>query len=200
MAAPGLGAGDLDLSASATETTVVRGGSGAAAAAGSPNTLTLQGKPVDGRVVVFSGAAGRLTVISPEGVVAPSGTTMCTQDSATQISCDPGYIGAITGQLLEGNDTFKLAQNLNVILGVVLDGQPRPLDGGPGRDRIVGAAAPDHLVGGPGQDTLIGNGNGDLLDGGTGRDKLKGGPGKDFCIGGPGIDVGQSCTAGKQIP
>lgn len=199
VAAPGAGAGEGDDAASST--TLVRGqGFGAAASAGSLNTLTITGKPVDGRINVFTGATGRLTIVSPEGVNSPVGVTQCTQDSPTQVSCDPGFIGAITAQLLEGDDVFKASPGLPVIFGVVISGQRRPLDGGPGRDLIAGAAGPDHLVGGAGPDNVNGNGNGDLLEGNSGRDKLKGGPGKDFCNGGSGTDVGKSCSATKQIP
>jgi Ca2+-binding RTX toxin-like protein len=199
LAVPGAGAGDRR--AAASDTAVVAGQvPGAGAAAGSLNTLTIMGKPVDGRITVFLGATGRLTILSPEGVNAPAGVTQCTQDSATQVSCDPGFIGAMTAQLLEGNDTFKASPDLPVVFGVVIDGHQQPLDGGPGRDRIVGAAAADHLVGGTGADNLAGNGNGDLLEGNAGRDKLKGGPGRDFCNGGSGVDTGKSCTASKQIP
>jgi Ca2+-binding RTX toxin-like protein len=199
IAAPGAGAGDR--ASTASETAVVEGSAhGAAASAGSLNTLTITGKPVDGRINVFAGPAGRLTIISPEGVNSPAGVTQCTQDSATQVSCDPGFIGAITAQLLEGNDTFKASPALRVIFGVIVDGRPRPLDGGPGHDRIVGAAAPDHLVGGSGPDNLNGNAGGDLLAGNSGRDKLKGGPGKDFCNGGSGPDVGKSCAGVAKIP
>jgi Ca2+-binding RTX toxin-like protein len=199
FAVPGAGAGDRVDPASTTA--VVRGQApGAAASAGSLNTLTITGKPVDGRLTVFTAVTGRLTIQSPEGVNSPAGVTQCTQDSPTQVSCDPGFIGAITAQLLGGNDTFKAARNLPVVFGVVINGQPRPLDGGPGRDVIAGAAAADHLVGGQGRDNLIGNGNGDLLEGNAGRDKLKGGPGRDFCNGGAGVDVAKNCTATKLVP
>lgn len=199
IAVPGAGAGDG--SGGTADTAVVRANAaGATASAGSVNTLTITGKPVDGRINVYIGVTGRLTIVSPEGVNSPAGVTQCTQDSPTQVSCDPGFIGAITAALLEGNDTFKASPGLPVIFGAVINGRKMPLDGGPGRDRIVGAAGPDHLVGGPGPDNLSGNGNGDLLEGNSGRDKLKGGPGKDFCNGGSGKDVAKSCTAVKQIP
>ena len=199
FAVPGAGAGE-GPDAAATTAVVSGQAPGASAAAGSLNTLTITGKPVDGRIVVFTAVTGRLTIQSPEGVNSPTGVTQCTQDSPTQVSCDPGFIGAITAQLLEGNDIFKASRNLPVVFGVVIDGQHRPLDGGPGRDQIAGAAAADHLVGGQGQDNISGNGNGDLLEGNAGRDKLKGGPGRDFCNGGAGTDIGKSCTATKQIP
>jgi Ca2+-binding RTX toxin-like protein len=199
IAVPGAGAGDR--SDGAADTAVVKGQAGGAAVyAASLNTLTITGKPVDGRINVFIGVTGRLTILSPEGVNSPAGVTQCTQDSPTQVSCDPGFIGAITAALLEGNDTFKASPGLPVIFGVVVNGRKQPLDGGPGRDRIVGAAGPDHLVGGSGPDNITGNGNGDLLEGNSGRDKLKGGAGKDFCNGGSGSDIGKSCTATKRIP
>jgi Ca2+-binding RTX toxin-like protein len=199
LAVPGAGAGERP-DGTATTTVISGQAHGASASAGSLNTLTITGKPVDGRIVVFNAVTGRLTIQSPEGVNSPVGVTQCTQDSPTQISCDPGFIGAITAQLLEGNDSFKASPNLSIVFGVMVDGQRRPLDGGPGRDQIAGASAADHLVGGAGRDNLSGNGNGDLLEGNAGRDKLKGGAGRDFCNGGTGFDVGKSCTAAKQIP
>lgn len=184
-----------------THTTgVVRAQGPGARTAATLNTLTITGKPVDGRINVYSGATGRLTIVSPEGVNSPAGVTQCTQDSATQVSCDPGFIGAINAHLLEGNDTFKVNPALRVIFGVPIAGRKQPLDGGPGRDRIIGGAAADHLAGGSGPDVVVGNGGGDLLEGNAGRDKLRGGAGKDFCNGGAGIDSAKNCTASKWVP
>src|SRR5688572_21945868 len=160
VAVPSVGAGALDLADSTSTTAVVRGGApGATTAAGTVNTLTINGKPVDGRLTVFEDVNFRLTILSPEGVMAP-GIPQCTQDSVTQVSCDPGFIGAINAHLLEGNDTFKAQPDLRVIFGLPINGQKQPLDGGPGRDRIVGAAAADHLIGGAGHDNVTGNANG----------------------------------------
>jgi Tol biopolymer transport system component len=53
------------------------------------------------------------------------------------------------------------------------------LDGGPGKDVLVGGFWPDRLVGGPGADTLYGGVNHDVLVGGPGRDRLYGQGGTD---------------------
>jgi hypothetical protein len=200
FAVPGAGAGAGDLAESTSTTALAKGQPRGATAAASLNTLTITGKPVDGRIMVFLDVAGRLTITSPEGVTAPAGVTQCTQDSATQISCDPGFLGAINAQLLEGNDTFKAHPALRVVFGVPIAGRKQPLDGGPGRDRIVGAAAADHLAGGSGPDNVIGNAGGDFLEGNAGKDKLKGGAGRDFCSGGTGSDTAKNCAAAKSIP
>src|SRR2546421_174390 len=86
-------------------------------------------------------------------------------------------------------DATASAPRLGVMVGAVVDGQPRPLAGGSGRDRLVGGGASDLLEGGSGADSLIGGAGRDLLIGGPGRDKLNGGNGRDSCKGGGGRDT-----------
>jgi Ca2+-binding RTX toxin-like protein len=201
-------------------------GHGASASA-SVNVLTLRdfGR-VDNRISAFTGPTGRLTLTAPEGLGDPDGSgTSCTLDNAKptdataqQVSCAPGYIGAIVGDLGKGNDTFDTDPSFPVMIGAVVDGQPRPLEGGPGRDRLLGGTladllegdggadslagggGQDQLIGGPGADNLSGGGAADWLLGGSGPDKLSGGGGKDVCRGAGGTDTAKSCESTRGIP
>jgi RTX calcium-binding nonapeptide repeat (4 copies) len=181
---------------------------------------------IDNRISVFTGPSGRLTLTAPEGLGDPDGGgTACSldnakpaQSTAQQVSCAPGYIGAIVGDLSRGADTFNADPSLGLMLGAVIDGQRRPLSGGPGRDRLVGGAfgdlldggggpdsiagggGPDQLVGGPGADNLSGGAADDALFGGGGPDKLSGGGGRDLCRGAGGIDAAKGCEIARSIP
>ena len=185
----------------------------------SATILTVDSGPASNRIAAYVGPSGRLTLTSPEGIKVPSTPAgQCIQDSAVQISCDPGYVQVIAGDLGAGDDTFAASADLPAMVGAVIDGQRRPLSGGPGRDRIVGGAAADLLEGGLGGDSLIGGGGDDLLIGGggadrlrggrgrdalfggNGRDKLDGGPGRDLWDGGPGRDVAAGCAVLRSVP
>jgi Ca2+-binding RTX toxin-like protein len=201
-------------------------GQGATASA-SINVLTLSDqRRIDNRITAYIGTDGRLILTAPEGLGDPDGSgANCRLDnaksgetSAPEVSCAAGYIGAIAGDLGGGGDTFDADPGLSVMVGGVIDGQPRPLSGGPGRDRLVGGALNDLLDGGGGQDSIVGGGgldlllggpNGDnlsgggandLLVGGGGPDKLIGGAGRDTCRGAGGIDTAKSCELVRSIP
>ncbi len=62
------------------------------------------------------------------------------------------------------------------------------LDGGDGRDTIIGSQQHDVIVGGPGNDRLSGRGGADRIDGGAGNDAIAGGDGDDGIQGGIGSD------------
>jgi Ca2+-binding RTX toxin-like protein len=180
-----------------------------ATAAASINVLTLNDqRRIDNRISAYMGADGRLVLTAPEGLGDPDGSgSNCRLDnaktgetSATEVSCGAGYIGAIVGDLGGGSDTFDADPALSVMVGGVIDGQPRPLFGGPGRDRFVGGALPDLLVGAGGPDSLVGGGGNDQLIGGGGPDKLIGGGGRDGCRGGGGTDVAKGCELVRSIP
>jgi RTX calcium-binding nonapeptide repeat (4 copies) len=181
---------------------------------------------IDNRISAFTGPSGRLTLTAPEGLGDPDGGgAACSLDNAKpgeptaqQVSCAPGYIGAIVGELGRGADTFDADPSLGLMIGDVIDGQWRPLSGGPGRDRLVGGAfgdlldggggpdsiagggGPDQLVGGPGADNLSGAAADDALLGGGGPDKLSGGGGRDLCRGAGGIDAAKGCEIARSIP
>ncbi|MGB3492459.1 MAG: calcium-binding protein, partial [Elainellaceae cyanobacterium] len=75
----------------------------------------------------------------------------------------------------------------------LLQGQARGgiLDGGKGRDEILGMGGNDALTGGKGRDDLDGGTGKDILHGGKGRDRYTGGRGRDVFVIGPdfGVDV-----------
>lgn len=193
----------------------------------SMNVMTLNDfRGIDNRISVFTGPTGRLTLTAPEGLGDPDGSGWaCTLDNAKpgestaqEVSCAAGYIGAIVGDLGRGSDTFDSDPAFPVMIGGVIDGQRRPLDGGPGRDRLIGGAiadllegdggadsivgggGQDQLAGGPGADNLAGGGGADWLTGGGGPDKLAGGGGRDHCRGAGGFDTGKSCEIARSIP
>lgn len=198
-----------------------------ATAATTLNVLTINDqRRIDNRITAFVDPGGRLALSAPEGLGDPDGAgpscqldnAQAGQSTATQVSCAPGYIGAIVGDLGAGNDTFSADPGLAIVVGAVIDGVRRPLLGGPGRDRLVGglasdlldgAAGGDSLLGGGGQDILIG-GTGadnirggaanDVLQGGGGQDRLNGGAGRDLCRGSAGKDRGKSCELSRSIP
>ena len=183
-------------------------GHGASASA-SINVLTLNDqRRIDNRISAYIGPDGSLVLTAPEGLGDPDGSGVsCRLDNAksgetdaTQVSCAAGYIGAIVGNLGGGSDTFDADNRLTVMVGGVIDGQSRPLSGGPGRDRLIGGARADLLVGAGGPDSLIGGHGNDILGGNGGSDKLVGGSGKDTCRGGGGSDTGKSCELVRAIP
>ena len=148
-------------------------GQGASASA-SINVLTLADqRQIDNRITAYRGTEGRLVMTAPEGLGDPDGNgASCMLDnakngdtSATEVSCTTGYIGAIVGDLAGGSDTFDADPNLSVRVGAVIDGQPRPLFGGPGRDRLVGGSLSDLLIGGSGRDSCRGAGGVDTAKG-----------------------------------
>jgi hypothetical protein len=201
-------------------------GHGATSAA-SVNVLTLNDpRGIDNRISVFTGPTGRLTLTAPEGLGDPDGSgAACGLDNAKpgestapEVSCTPGFIGAIVGDLGRGTDTFDADPSLPVMIGAKIDGDLRPLEGGPGRDRLVGGGmadllmgkgaadsiagggGQDQLVGGSGADNLSGGGGADWLVGGGGPDKLSGGGGRDVCRGSGAFDTAKSCETARGIP
>ncbi|HEY6771803.1 MAG TPA: calcium-binding protein [Solirubrobacterales bacterium] len=193
----------------------------------SMNVMTLNDfRGIDNRISLFTGPTGRTVLTAPEGLGDPDGSgAACALDNAQpgdstaqEVSCAPGYIGAIVGDLGRGSDTLDTDPTFPVMIGAVIDRQPRPLEGGPGRDRMVGGAVADllrgdggadslaggwgqdHVIGGPGADNLSGGGANDWLFGGGGPDKLSGGGGKDVCKGGGAQDVSKSCEIARGIP
>ena len=210
-------AANAGMATSTSLTTVKRAGAHAAA---SLDVFTLAGAPQPNRISAVLDATGRLVLMSPEGIVAPSSPgNECHQESASQVSCAPGFVDAIAGDLGAGADSFSADPALTVAIGLNLPGpSDRPLLGGDGRDRLVGGAADDLILGGAGADTLSGEGGTDILrgeggadnvfgggapdivSGGAGPDKLNGGSGRDRCIGGGGIDRASSCAERRGVP
>src|SRR5688572_23292458 len=78
---------------------------------------------------------------------------------------------------LTGQDTMYLGGNLTI---------PAFMDGGPGRDIIIGAhgndtllggQAGDYIDGGPGDDSIVGGSHNDRIDAGAGNDSVDAGAG-----------------------
>ncbi len=67
-------------------------------------------------------------------------------------------------------------------------GQGNRIRGGPGADRIVGAAGSDCVMGDADDDRITGGAGGDWLDGGPGADRVTGGRGTNTLYGGLGRD------------
>jgi len=181
----------------------------AASASAALNVLTLNDqRRIDNRIGAYMASNGRLVLTAPEALGDPDGNgTSCGLDnaksgetSATEVSCAPGYIGAIVGDLGGGSDTFDADPGLTVMVGALIDGQRRPLAGGPGRDRLVGGGLAALLAGGGGPDSIVGGGGNDLLLGGSGSDRLIAGGGRDACRGGGGTDTAKSCELVRSIP
>ena len=76
-----------------------------------------------------------------------------------------------------GKDELRVSENGGAFA------TPVTLQGGNGKDVIVGGSGNDRLFGGNGKDTLRGHAGADLLDGGRGRDSLAGGAGADHFSG-----------------
>ena len=137
---------------------------------------------------------------------------------ATQMSCAPGYVQMIVGELAGGNDTFSGSPDLTIPIGAIVAGQRRPLSGGEGTDRIVSGTAADLLDGGADPDSLLGNQGEDLLERGGRQgqaergsrwrqplrrgaaDKLIGGAARDLCDGGAARDSGKACEILQAVP
>ena len=208
-----------ETSTAGSTTSLTHGQPPGARAADTLRIFTITGTSLAARINAFIGPSGRLTVVSPEGITEPDGANPeCTQDGPAQVSCMPGFIGAIAGDLKDGPDTFTAAPTLTVSIGIVLAGVDSPLSGGAGRDNLSGGSLNDLLEGGAGVDSVVGNGLSDLLRGGPSRDnlsggagsdalyggggpdRLDGGPARDLCNGGGGSDIGLSCLVSKKIP
>jgi Ca2+-binding RTX toxin-like protein len=179
----------------------------------------VRGTPAMNTIIVTGDPTGRLVISSPEGIVEPDGDKPeCVQDSPTQVSCMPGFIGAIAGDLGGGSDRFSAQSTLPTLIGISLVSEERPLAGGAGNDVVSGGLGGDLITGGSGRDALAGFGGGDLvrgdagrdtvsgggaadnLLGGSGPDKIHGGAGRDLCNGGGGTDAAKSCSATRKIP
>ena len=79
-----------------------------------------------------------------------------------------------------------------VLASLAIENRPaevNEINGGNGRDNLVGTDQRDLISGGNGRDTLLGLDGDDSLTGGNGRDLLRGGDGDDVLNGGNGKDT-----------
>lgn len=99
----------------------------------------------------------------------------------------------VATRLLKNTDVIELSGlGGNDVIVIDLHGDNAPgcwINGGTGRDYIVGGPANDMLLGGSGRDLIDGGRGDDGLRGGTDRDELIGGDGSDYCQGNAGNDT-----------
>jgi RTX calcium-binding nonapeptide repeat (4 copies) len=182
-----------------------------------PAVLRLSGDSEAARIAVsIDPDSGELVLSDPAGIEPPGAPCTPPPEAATtEIRCPADAIGAIVGNLGEGNDRLTVASDVPVRIGARVSGRLRGLHGGPGADQLYGGAAGDALFGDAGGDRLLARGGADLLRGGlgadrllagpgadalfgaAGADRLNGGAGRDFCNGGAGPDGLRSCALGS---
>jgi Ca2+-binding RTX toxin-like protein len=85
-----------------------------------------------------------------------------------------------------GRDTLLGGDGSDSLYG---SAQPDHIDGGAGNDVLVGGNGHDRIYGGLGRDRIYGNAGNDTVDAGTGHDRVYGGDGDDLIAGGVGRDV-----------
>ena len=94
-------------------------------------------------------------------------------------------------RLIDG-EAFDLDPDNSGFTATIIDetlDEPLDLDGGNGKDTLIGGNNDDTLDGGNGRDLLSGNGGNDILTGGNGKDILDGGAGNDTLTGDNGKDT-----------
>jgi Ca2+-binding RTX toxin-like protein len=101
---------------------------------------------------------------------------------------DPVHLPPLDGELCEAKALAAAAAGFNVVIGTSLPDVP--LNGGPGRDLIIGLEGNDVINGFGGNDLILAGDGNDLVNGGAGRDTL--------CLG-AGDDVGNGNTQNDTI-
>jgi Ca2+-binding RTX toxin-like protein len=146
-----------------------------------------QGTPWSDSVSIW----GVVTTFAGNDVIAEGGGSVCAGPGDDRVRDRSSYDGAIllgpgddvairdTGRILggPGDDSIQAPS--------YLEGWPFDVDGGSGRDKLVGSEEADRLEGGPGDDVLIGGPGDDVLVGGPGHDVLIGGSGHNRIVPGP---------------
>lgn len=134
----------------------------------------------------------------------PAPQTPAPTDTRTQTTTDPNATPPAPKLHLEINGAGQDV-DLTGVTGIVVNGKngnddievseangalnmPVTMNGGNGKDLLVGGSENDVLNGGNGKDDLRGGGGNDTLNGGNGNDKLDGGDGDDVLNGGNGND------------
>jgi Ca2+-binding RTX toxin-like protein len=126
---------------------------------------------------------------------------------------DPVHLPPLDGELCEAKALAAAAAGFNVVVGTA---QPDvPLNGGPGRDLIIGLAGNDVINGLGGNDLILAGAGDDVVNGGTGADTLclgtdddlgNGNAQNDTIFGEPGADTGDGgvgndfCAADVENP
>jgi Ca2+-binding RTX toxin-like protein len=173
----GIGAGiaALAIATPANAGTVTRSGTTLTyqAASGEVNTPQIAGSTQTQTITVDDGSS---TIAPGDG---------CAQDpSSARVVCPQAGIALVRLRLGDLDDRLASLTPDNAITlprGVRLE-----VDGGPGKDSVIGTKGNDVLSGGSGADKLFGSGGADMLRGGPGNDRLTGfgtldgGAGDDF--------------------
>ena len=105
-------------------------------------------------------------------------------------------IGIEVGSFRTNGNSYQVVmatQNYGMTTGGVT------LDGGPGKDRLTGAAGDDLLIGRGGHDRLTGGAGDDSLRGMSGDDLLAGGSGDDLLKGGTGNDTLRGASGNDRL-
>jgi serralysin len=157
-----------------------------AAPAASAATVT-----VSGTTVIYPAAPGEVNkpLVDTNGAavifgdsVAPTIGAGCAPFGETGAMCSGAGIRSVVVHLGDRDDTMAR----NVLEGEVPAGARLTVDGGSGKDFIIGTTGSDTLSGGTGDDKVYGSGGRDVLKGGSGKDRLTGfgtldgGAGDDF--------------------
>lgn len=106
------------------------------------------------------------------------GTLLASGNSSPKTQEDLKTIGAVQGNVSQGNDV--------IVLGA--DGKDTEVATGAGDDKITGGNANDIVDAGSGNDLVNGGNGDDKINGGDGVDLLRGGNGNDEILGGKGHD------------
>lgn len=141
--------------------------------------------------VVWGTDAADVIRIRPAG----GGTTALIRNGRLAAFLDADSVDRIVAFGMDGDDVLSAAGSRIAT----------ELDGGSGRDLLIGSKANDQLRGGNGNDILLGLGGNDMLDGGAGSDLLIGGPGEDSLTGagqgrlGRGLLSHDAVTRGRRL-
>ena len=147
---------------------------GTVTADGGPDndTLSVQGGPAADTIELLPGVAAGTVDVRYGGVQAGILRETTYQTAATFTGLETAAL-----QLGDGDDTFTAGDGLKSVVEV-------RVNGGPGRDTLIGGDGDDVIAGGPGLDQLDGRGGADTYQ--------CGGPG-DWFVEGPGDIVSQDC-------
>jgi Ca2+-binding RTX toxin-like protein len=133
--------------------------------------------------IVVGAERGEFVVDADQGVE----TSTCTSVSSSRVRC-PHYSGYIPVFLFEGDDQLKL--DSKHVRGRV--------DGGPGKDTLIGNRRHNFLYGGTEADQISGGAGPDRINGQSGRDAMSGQRGSDTILAIDGFrDKVISCGPGK---
>jgi hypothetical protein len=100
-----------------------------------------------------------------------------TTDAAIEVDLGAGRTGAgATGDVLAGFEALEGGGGRDVLVG---DGLPNVIDGGPHHDVVTGQAGDDQLIGGDGNDAIDGGDGDDSIDAELGIDVVRAGAGAD---------------------